>query len=144
MADTSTSINGHELNHSSLHPLNHQIPRLVSTVMSSITHSLNHHNPLHSVVTRLRPPPVEYVGHSKHACFTDTVTGTRHSVGFIATPSTTDFAVRFAAAPDDIHEFRWCSWLPRNGRHHVLMFLHFPSIISQLCICRVRHVRCLP
>ena len=95
-------------------------------------HPQNHHNPLHSVVSRLHPPPVEYVGYSKHASFTDTVTGIRHSVGSIATPSTTYFAVRFAAAHDDAHEFRWCSWLPRNGRHHVIMFLHFPSIISQL------------
>ena len=35
---------------------------------------------------------------------------------------------------------------PRNGRNHVLMFLHFSSIISRLYvrICRVRSVRCLP
>ena len=124
-----------------------QIPRIVSAVMNSITHSLppqNHHNPLHSVVSRIRPPPVEYVGYSKNASFTDTVTGPRHSIGSIATPSTTDFALRFVAVPDDFHEFRWCNWLPINGRHDVLMFLHFPSILSQLYIWRVRLVRRLP
>ena len=124
-----------------------QTPRLVSTVMGSINHSLPpqiHQNPLHSVVSHLRPPPVEYEGYSRHASSTDTVAGTRHSIGSVATPSTTDFILLFAAAPDDVHEFRWCSWLPRNGRHHVLMFLHFPSIISQLYIWRVRLVRRLP
>ena len=84
------------------------------------------------------------MGYSRHASFADTVTGTRHSIGSIARPSTTDFALRFAAAPDDVHEFRWCRWLPRNGRHHMLMFLNFPSIFSQLHIWRIRLVRHLP
>ena len=84
------------------------------------------------------------MGYSKHASFADTVDSTRHSIGSIATPSTTDFALRFAATTDDVHEFRWCSWLLRNGRHCVLMFLKFPSIISQLYIWRVRLVRHLP
>ena len=35
-------------------------------------------------MSRLRPPPVEYVGYSKYASFTDTVAGTRHSIGSIA------------------------------------------------------------
>ena len=82
--------------------------------------------------------------YSKHDSFGNTVASTRHSIGSIATPSTIQFALRFAAAPDDVHEFRWCSWLPRNDRHHVLMFLNFPSIISQLYIWRVRLVRHLP
>ena len=48
------------------------MPRLVSTVMSSINHSPPtqiRQNPLHSVVSCLRPPPVDYVGYSKHASF---------------------------------------------------------------------------
>ena len=55
----------------------------------------------------------------------------RTSIGSIATHSTADVALRFAAAPDDVDEFRWSSWLPRNGRHQVLVFLHFPSTINQ-------------
>ena len=84
------------------------------------------------------------MGYSKHASLADAVASTRHSIGSIATPFTTDFGLRFAAATDDVHEFRWCSWLPRNGSHHVLMFLNFPSIISELYIWRVRLVRHLP
>ena len=125
MSDNRTSVDGHELNQSLSSPQIHQ-------------------NPLHSIVSRLRPPPVEQVGYCKHASFADTVASTQHSIGSIATPSTTYFALRFAAATDDVHEFRWCSWFPRNGRHCVLMFLKFPSIISQLYIWRVRLVRHLP
>ena len=84
------------------------------------------------------------MGYCKHASFPDTVASTQHSIWSIATPSTTDFALRFAAATGDVHEFRWCSWLPRNDRHCVLMFLKFPSIISQLYIWRVSLVRHLP
>ncbi len=84
-----------------------QTPRLVSTVMGSINHSLHpqiNQNPLHSLVSRLRPPPVEYEGYSKHPSFTDTVAGTRHSIGSITAPSTTDFVLLFfAAATDDVH-----------------------------------------
>ena len=87
MSDTTTSIDGHGLYQSLSSPQIHQ-------------------NPLHSLVSRLRPPRVEYEGYSKHASFTDTVAGTRHSIGSIATPSTTDFILLFAAAPDDVHEFR--------------------------------------
>ena len=117
-------------------------------VMISINHSLPpqiHQNPLHSVVGRLRPPPVEYVGYSKHASFTDTVAGTRQSIGSIATPSTTDFALLFVAAPDDVHAFRWCSQLPRDGRHHVLMFLpSFPSIIINQSVVHLEGQTCPP
>ena len=72
MSDTTTIIDGHERNH-------------------SLSSPQNHHDPLHSVVSRLRPRPVDYVGYSKHASFMDIAAGTRHSTGYIATPSTTYF-----------------------------------------------------
>ena len=52
-------------------------------------------------MSRLPPPPVEYVGYSKHASFTDTAAGTRHYIGSLATPSTTDFegAISVDAGP---------------------------------------------
>ena len=64
--------------------------------------------------------------------------------GHTATPFATDFALRFAAEADDVHELRWCSWLPRNSRHHVLILFHFSSIISQLYIWKVRQSCPLP
>ena len=76
MSDNTTSIDGHELNqYLSPPPQDHQ-------------------NPLHSVVSRLRPPPVESVDYNNHAYFTDTASGTRHSIGSVATIRALPFALQ--------------------------------------------------
>ena len=61
MSDNTTSIDVHELN-------------------QSLSSPQDHHNPLHSVVSGFRPPPVESADYNDHASFTDVASCSVHDI----------------------------------------------------------------
>ena len=120
MSDNRTSVDGHKLNQSLSSPQIHQ-------------------NPLHYVVSHSSSSG--WVGGLQQACILQ-----GHSSWYTTFHWIHSYTFYCRLCPPLCrctwwrHEFRWCSWLPRNCRHHVLVFLNFPSIISELYIWRVRLV----